>query len=63
MSDEKTSKFCATCNRQSLAVRKGTNHILHLLISCVTFGLWIPVWVLTSIKIGGWRCNVCGMKV
>ena len=24
---------------------KRCNHILHLLLSVVTFGLWIPVWI------------------
>jgi hypothetical protein len=28
--------------------RQGTNHILHLLLSVVTFGLWIPVWVIVA---------------
>jgi hypothetical protein len=26
-------------------VNKRPNHILHLLLSLVTFGLWIPVWI------------------
>ena len=25
------------------------NHVLHLLLSIVTLGLWIPVWILLSI--------------
>lgn len=63
MGDDRTSRFCRTCNRQALATRPGTNHILHLLISVFTLGLWIPMWILISIKIGGWRCNTCGMQV
>ncbi len=27
-----------------------TNHILHLLLSLVTMGLWLPVWFLVSMK-------------
>lgn len=26
-----------------------TNHILHLILSVITFGLWIPVWIIVSI--------------
>ncbi len=26
-----------------------TNHVLHLLLSVFTGGLWIPVWILTAI--------------
>lgn len=30
----------------TLARPRRTNHILHLLLSVVTFGLWLPVWLL-----------------
>ncbi len=33
-----------------------TNHILHLLVSIFTIGLWIPVWVIVGI------CNSIGYK-
>lgn len=26
----------------------GTNHILHLLLSIITAGIWIPVWILMA---------------
>lgn len=29
--------------------KKPTNHILHLLLSVFTFGLWIPVWIIVAI--------------
>jgi hypothetical protein len=63
MADEKSSAFCKTCNAKRLVVRPGTNHILHLLLSVITFGLWIVVWIFGTIKIGGWRCTVCGTQV
>lgn len=25
--------------------KKKTNHVLHLLLSLVTLGVWIPVWI------------------
>jgi len=43
--------------------RKGTNHVLHLLLTVLTAGLWLIVWILVSIKIGGWRCSQCGRGV
>ena len=27
-----------------------TNHILHLLLSIVTAGFWIPIWILVAIN-------------
>lgn len=62
MSMQQTSKWCKHCKAQVLATRPGTNHILHLLLSIVTCGLWIVIWVLSAIKIGGWRCTRCGLK-
>ncbi len=60
MSIQVKSGFCKACDAQRKVERKGTNHILHLLISVFTAGLWIPVWFLHTIKIGGWRCGTCG---
>lgn len=31
---------------------KRPNHILHLLLSLVSFGFWLPVWLLLSISMG-----------
>ena len=33
---------------------KKTNHILHLLLSVVTLGLWLPVWLIVA-AFGGER--------
>jgi DNA-directed RNA polymerase subunit RPC12/RpoP len=60
---DQNSRFCASCSRQVLATRPATNHLLHFFVSLFTLGLWVPVWILTSIKVGGWRCQTCGRKV
>jgi hypothetical protein len=60
MAFEESSKFCKRCGRQVLVRRQSTNHILHLLLTLVTMGFWIPIWILCSVRIGGWRCTVCG---
>ena len=68
MGVEFSSRFCKTCDTQRKVERKTPNHILHLLLTiflgAFTFGIgsiiWIIVWILLSIKIGGWRCSVCG---
>jgi len=36
-----------------LVCQKGTNRVFHLLLSIVTGGLWVIVWLLCAIKIGG----------
>lgn len=60
---QQTSKWCKRCARNVLATRPGTNHILHLLLSLVTCGLWLIIWILASVRIGGWRCQTCGKKL
>ena len=30
--------------------RLKTSHILHLLMSLVTFGVWVPIWILVSVN-------------
>lgn len=45
-----------------LAEKPGTNHVLHLILSIVTFGLWVFVWVLVSLSNASnpYRCPSCG---
>ena len=62
MADEKRSGHCPSCNKRVVVFRKGTNHILHLLLSIVTFGVWLIVWFGSAVKFGGWRCTECGSK-
>ena len=54
--------FCKHCDRKTLLRRKRPNHVLHLLLTIITAGIWLIVWILVSIQIGGWRCSQCGSK-
>ena len=54
------SGYCKQCKDQRKVERKGTNHILHLLLSILTAGIWLIVWIGIAIKFGGWRCERCG---
>ena len=64
MSLDHTQKHCSTCGDSVLAQRPGINHILHLLLTIVTGGIWAIVWILVAIfKFGGWRCTQCGRAV
>lgn len=39
--------------------KKGPNHVLHLLLSIVTVGIWLPVWaVLILIQFSRWNHRV-----
>ena len=46
-----------------MAERNTPNHILHLLLTLVTAGLWILVWLFVSFRIrSGWRCSQYGSR-
>ena len=59
---EEGSGYCLQCERQVLIRRKGINHILHLLLTIFTAGIWLIIWILTALIRQPWRCGVCGSK-
>lgn len=63
MAEQRTGKFCKLCGVQTMAVRPGTNHLLHLVLTLLTAGIWVFVWIGVAIQFGGWRCSKCGSKV
>lgn len=60
MGNDVKGGFCKQCNAPRPVFRKGTNHILHLLLTILTAGLWLLVWIGVAVKFGGWRCQQCG---
>ncbi|MBI4585117.1 MAG: CPBP family intramembrane metalloprotease [Planctomycetes bacterium] len=52
--------FCAACQDRVLFRRREANHLFHFLFSALTFGLWIPFWLVLSLKKTRWRCSQCG---
>lgn len=39
-------KYCKNCEKKVATKTKPVNHILHLLLSIVTAGVWLLVWLL-----------------
>lgn len=62
MSMQIKSGFCKVCNDTVRVSRPGTNHILHLILTIFTGGLWILIWILCAITGDHWRCDRCGSK-
>jgi hypothetical protein len=58
--------FCKTCGKPTLQIynEDRCSHILHLLLSVFTVGLWIPVWLCCAFSAGRGEptCTVCGTK-
>jgi hypothetical protein len=58
--------FCKKCDHQTLHIFQETscNHILHLLLSIVTCGLWLPIWLMAALSTRSETpsCTTCGAK-
>lgn len=63
MSVQVSNKFCKVCGKNVKITRNGRNHILHLLLTLITAGLWLLVWIPLLLTSEPWRCNECGNKV
>ena len=59
MATSQLMKKCVECNKTTMHYQEKPNHILHLLISIVTAGIWLIVWLL-FINAKDPQCSVCG---
>jgi hypothetical protein len=59
MSQKIRSGYCTNCQKNVKFLGEKPNHILHLLLTICTCGLWIIVWIFQTTD---YRCNVCGRK-
>lgn len=55
--------YCPECGRNVLGQRNEPSHLVHLLLSLVTVGVWLPVWFVVSVFPGGWICSICGGRL
>ena len=53
--------YCRNCGKNTLHLQPSTSHVLHLLLSICTFGLWLIVWVLLAHN-NQEVCSICGTK-
>lgn len=61
MGTKKARQFCPEEKRLVLGEKQTPNHMLHLLLSVVTGGAWLGVWLLIAMFGGGrYRCPSCG---
>jgi hypothetical protein len=43
-------------------IRNRPSHVLHLLLTVFTFGLWIIPWSWVTLTAGRPQCTVCGRR-
>jgi len=62
MADRMQSGLCPTCREHRLLRQPRPNHILHLILTLITFGVWGIVWLILVGRSGDQpaRCTVFG---
>jgi hypothetical protein len=62
---EENFGYCPNCKKGVVVKRPGPNHIVHLLLSLLTGGMWVVIWLLCCLFPGKWKCAECltGAKV
>ncbi len=53
---------CRSCGVPRMHVQRKPNHRRHLLLTVVTVGFWLPVWVLIRLFQAKPKCMMCGAK-
>lgn len=61
MATQALNLFCANCQAETGHTKSTTSHVLHLLLTCFTFGLWLIPWILIGlVNTSPPRCSHCG---
>ena len=61
MPSDQVVLYCHNCKKNTVKIRQKPNHILHLLLSLVTFGFWLIVWFFIALFTSdSSKCTVCG---
>ncbi len=58
MGYQKAFGYCRRCRRKVLISCPAPSHLLHFLLSLLSAGLWIPVWIAIIIS-DTYRCRCC----
>jgi len=61
MATKQEMQHCRTSNKVTLHIGKKPSHLLHLILSILTSGIWLIIWLF--IALSSWdpmRCTDCG---
>jgi ribosomal protein L37AE/L43A len=64
MAVDQKSYFCKLCGKKTLHARHRVSEMWGCLLTILTLGLWIPIWLVMSLfgGLGAYRCQTCGRK-
>lgn len=52
--------YCDVCDRKVEPKKtRNVNHILHFIMSCLTVGFWLWIWLIAAISLRQWTCPIC----
>lgn len=54
------SRYCPSCRKQGPAVFSPPNHALHFILTLLTCGWWLLIWLPIALFSGGYNCQSCG---
>ena len=59
------SGYCSYCGRRVMMQRYVINHLLHLIATVFTGGLWAIAWIVLSLFncLEKWKCSRCGSVI
>ena len=64
MPSDQVVVYCKNCKKSTIQIKQRANHVLHLLLSIVTFGIWLIVWFFIALFTSDTpTCTVCGNEV
>ena len=43
-------RYCRKCERVTMHVGPSTSHLLHLVLTVFTVGVWLPVWIFIAVR-------------
>lgn len=55
--------YCASCARNVAPKKTGTNHVVNFIMTLLTGGLWLIVWLLLTVYANTYSCSFCGGSV
>lgn len=53
--------YCPNCDKDVVTETQSPNHLIHLVLSLFTAGLWLPVWIIIALDPKK-NCRDCGAR-
>ena len=55
-------RYCGDCDSYVRSTTETPNNFMHLILTILTAGIWLVVWLVKTLDGKDWRCDDCGSK-